>query len=195
MIHRLWIDFETGGLNPLTCGLTQLAFIIEDKDGKVLDMGDFNIKPYEGSEVSATALKVTGKTYDEVMAYEDESEVLELFLSILAKHIDPMNYNVNFTIAGYNVAFDISFLEAWMARHNKKFFSYFNYHSVDPLAVMRILRFEEETNISSLRLLNVYKAIFDKEFDAHDAIADISATREIYYYLLANHVTLKRRDK
>ena len=49
---------------------------------------------------------------------------------------------------------------------------------------MRILRFEGKTNLDSLKLSSVYKAIFDEEFDAHDALADILATRKIYTYLL-----------
>jgi DNA polymerase III alpha subunit (gram-positive type) len=193
MIKRLWIDFETTGLDPAECGLTQLAYIIEDHEGKILDMGDFNIKPFEGAEISRKALEVTGKTYEEIFEYEEEGIVLDLFLEVLTKHINPLSRDENFTIAGYNVQFDMRFLDEWMQRHNKKFFSYFNYHTVDPLAIMRILRFEEETNLPSLKLSSVYKAIFEKDFDAHNAIADILATKDIYYYLLEHHFTLKRR--
>jgi len=182
-INRLHIDFETGGINPAVNGLTQLAFIIEDADGKVLDMGNFNIKPFEGSVVEPAALKVTGKTFDEVMSYEDESVVLQLFLSVLAKHINVMSYDENFTISGYNVAFDIGFLEAWMLRHNKKFFSYFNYRSVDPLAFLRILDWYGYTNLENYKLATVYKAIFDEELNAHDAIDDVDASRKILKYL------------
>ncbi len=193
MIRKLWLDFETGGLDPAVNGLTQMAFIIEGEDGQILDAGDFNIKPFEGSVVEPAALKVTGKNYDDVMGYEDEAVVLKLFLEILKKHINPLSYDENFTVAGYNVAFDIGFLDAWMVRCNKKFFTYFNYHSVDPLAIMRILRFEGETNLKSLKLSSVYEAIFNETFNAHDALADITATREIYKFLLENHFQLKRK--
>lgn len=192
-INRVWLDFETTGLEADKCGLTQLAFIIEDETGKVLEMGNFNIRPFEGCDIQRKALEITGKTYDEIMGYEDEAVVLDFFLKALAKHINPMSYDENFTIGAYNGHFDIQFLDAWMKRHNKKFFSYFNYHLVDPLAILRILRFENEVNLSSLKLAVVYEAIFDKTFDAHDAIADILATKEIYHYLLQNHIDFKRR--
>lgn len=193
MIKRLWIDFETGGLDPAVNGLTQLAFLIEDTEGNVIEKGAYDIKPFEGSVVEPKALQVTGKTFDEVMSFEDEEAILEDFLGILRKHINVLSRDENFTIAGYNVQFDIKFLEAWMSRHHKKFFSYFNYHSVDPLAILRILRFEEETNLESLKLAVAYKAIFDEEFDAHDALEDIVATQRIYHWLLGTYVDLKRR--
>lgn len=191
-MHRIWIDFETSGLDEKTCGLTQIAFIIEDDNGKVLDMGDFNIRPFEGADIQPTALKVTNKTYDEVMSYEDEGVVLEMFLTILEKHIDKTNRDQNFTVAAYNAQFDIKFLAEWMSRHNKNFFHYFNYHSIDPLALLRILRWENEVNLPSLKLSVVYKALFDEEFDAHDAIADILATKKVYAVLADTYLKLPR---
>ncbi len=183
VMHRIYIDKETTGLDPVVNGLTQLAFIIEDADGKILESGSFDIKPFEGSKVERKALEVTEKTYDEVMGYEDEGVVLERFLSILRRYINVMSYDENFTISGYNVAFDIGFLEAWMLRHNKKFFSYFNYRSVDPLAFLRILDWYGYTNLENYKLTTVYKAIFDEELNAHNAIDDIAASRKILKYL------------
>ena len=194
-MHRIWLDFETSGLDEKRCGLTQLAFIIEDFDGNVLDMGNFDIKPFEGAEVQPKALEVTGKTYDQVMSFEDEAVVLKLFLEILEKHIDPKIKDQNFTVAAYNAQFDIKFLAEWLARNGKNFFHYFNYHSVDPLALLRILRWENEVNLSSLKLSTVYKAVFDKEFDAHDALADILATKILYNFLKDNYLTLPRSKK
>jgi len=189
-MFRIWLDFETGGLDAKTCGLTQLAFLTVDEQGEVLDMGNFDIKPFEGSEVSPTALKVTNKTYDEVMGYEDEGIVLQLFLEILEKHINKMSRDENFTVGAYNGQFDVQFLAAWMERHNKKFFNYFNYHVNDPLALVRVLRWEGKVNIPSLKLSEVYKALFNEEFDAHDALADILATKRVHDRLVKDYLCL-----
>ena len=199
-ISRIWLDFETTGVPDINrgvhienIGLTQLAFVIEDEDGKVLEMGDYNICPFEGCDVQRKALEITGKNYDEIFTYEDEATVLKHFLAVVEKHINKMSYEENFTIGAYNGNFDIQFLDAWMKRHNKKFFSYFNYHMVDPLALLRILRFEKENNLESQKLSVVYKEVFGKEFDAHDAVADILATRELYYFLTENYINFQRR--
>lgn len=192
-MHKIWLDFETSGLDDKLCGITQLAFIIENEDGDVLDMGNYNIKPFEGALIQATALEVTGKTYDQVMSFENEAVVLEAFLFILEKHINPKMRDQNFTVAAYNSQFDVKFLSAWLERNGKNYFHYFNYHSVDPLALLRILRWENEVNLPSLKLSKVYKAIFDKEFDAHDALADILATKQVYYYLKDTYLTFPRR--
>ena len=193
-MHKVWLDFETSGLDNKTCGLTQLAFIIEDEDGKVLDMGDFDIRPFEGADIQATALHVTNKTYDQVMGFEDETVVLKMFLEILKKHIDPKVRDQNFTVAAYNSQFDVGFLSAWMERNGKNYFHYFNYHSVDPLALLRILRWEHEVNLPSLKLRAVYKAIFNEDFDAHNALEDILATKKVYDYLKTRYLNLPRRS-
>ncbi len=182
-MFRIYIDKETTGLNPAVNGLTQMAFIIEDEDGNIVRQDSFDIRPFEGSVIEPAALKITGKSYDDVMSYEDEAVVLDRFLAILREYIKPTSYEENFTIAGYNVAFDIGFLEAWMLRHNKKFFSYFNYRSVDPLAFLRILDWYGYTNLENYKLATVYKAIFDEELNAHEALADIIATRKVLKYL------------
>ncbi len=182
-MKKIWIDFETSGLNPQTCGITQMAYLIEAEDGTIIDEGEFNIKPFEGAEIQSEALKITGKTYDEVMAYPDEKDVLEEFLGQLRLYVDKMNKEDNLTIGAYNASFDIDFLRAWIDRYHRNFFTYFNYHACDPLALLRILRWEGKVNLQSLKLKTVYEAIFNKELKAHDASADIRATYEVYQFL------------
>lgn len=191
-IKKIWLDFETSGLDEKTCGITQLAFMILGEDGEVLDMGNYDIKPFEGAEIQPTALQVTGKTYDQIMGFEDEAVVLEHFLSIVLKHISKTNKDDNFTIGAYNAQFDVKFLAAWLERNKKNFFHYFNYHTNDPLAMLRILRWQGYVNIPSLKLSAAYKAVFDREFDAHDALADIMATRELYEFLIDNYIVKER---
>ena len=141
-MFRIWMDFETGGLDAQTCGLTQMAYIIEDSNRQIAEEGVYNIRPFEGSTVDPKALQVTNKTWDQVMSFPDEGEVLADFLSKLGGHIDKFNYDQNFTVGAYNANFDMGFLSAWMDRHNKKFYNYFNYHAVDPLALGSMVRFE-----------------------------------------------------
>ena len=192
-MRRIYLDFETTGLDPVACGLTQMAIIIEDDDREIKEMYNFNIKPFEGAEISKKALEVTNKSYDEIMTYPDERDVLIQFLAILDKHFDRTSRDDNWTICAYNGRFDVDFLSAWMERYAKNFFTYFNYHVVDPLALLRIMRFEEETNMNSLKLGLVYKEVFDETFDAHDAMADIIATRRLYLWLVENYLNFKRR--
>ena len=180
-------DVETSGLDSELCGLTQLSGIIY-VDGVQVDEFNFDIRPFEGAEIQKKALEVTGKTYDEVLAYTEEGEVFQEFIAILKKHINPMVYEDSLTPIAYNGNFDSGFMQAWFARQGKKFSNYLNYRLVDPLALLRILHLEGLTNLRSYTLLNTYKAIFDEEFDAHNSQADVQAMMKIYHHLMENYV-------
>ncbi len=186
-IKRLYLDVETTGLTAETCGLTQVAFIIE-VDGREHVTGNFDVRPFEGAIISKKALEVTNKSYDEVMSYPREEEVFETFIAILKEFIDPMTYGDDFTLIAYNAEFDQNFLIAWFERMGKKYSNYINYRKVDTLAILRILHCEGLANLSGYKLSNVYKEVFGEDFDAHDALADISATRRLHVWLVDNYL-------
>ena len=180
-------DVETSGLDKELCGLTQLSGVIYI-DGVQVDEFNFDIRPFEGAEIQKKALEVTGKTYDEVMNYTEESEVFQEFIAILKKHINPMIYEDSLTPLAYNGQFDNGFMQAWFERQGKKFSNYINYRLVDPLALLRVLHLEGLTNLPSYKLSLVYKAIFDEDFKAHDSQADVKAMMKIYNYLVDNYL-------
>ena len=192
-IKRLYLDVETTGLDPVACGLTQMACVLEI-DGKEMMSANFDIRPFEGAVVAKKALEVTGKSYDEVMSYPLEEVQFKVFLEMLKTYIDPMTYGDDFTLIAYNAEFDQNFMIAWFDRMGKKYSNYINYRKVDPLAFLRILHVEGLANLKSYKLLDVYNAIFDETFDAHDADADIKATIRVHKYLVENYM-MKPGDK
>lgn len=191
-IKRLYLDTETTGLDPVKCGLTQVAFVIEI-DGDEQMSGNFNIRPFEGAEITAKALKVTGKTYDEVMSYPDEEEVFNTFIEMLKSYIRPAEYGDDYTLIAYNAEFDQNFLMAWFDRMGKKYSNYINYRKVDPLAFLRILHVEGVSNLQSYKLSGVYKVVFNEEFNAHEADADIKATIRLYKWLVGKYLHHPRK--
>jgi len=186
-IKRLYLDVETTGLDHELCGLTQVAFVIEI-DGREMASANFNVRPFEGAEVHKKALEVTGKTYDEVMSYPREDEVFATMLVMLKEYINPMIYGDDFTLIAYNAEFDQNFMIAWFGRMGKKYANYINYRKVDPLALLRILHVEGMANLPGYKLIEVYKAIFNEEFEAHDADADIKATIRVHKYLVEHYI-------
>ncbi len=188
MIKKLYLDVETTGLDPKKCGLTQLACVLEI-DGDEVMSANFNVKPFEGADIQKRALEVQGKTYDEVMGYQDESQVFVRFTEMLRVYIDPMVYGDDFTLIAYNAEFDQAFLQALFERQGRKYSNYVNYRKVDPLAFLRILHAEGLANQSSYKLADAYKAMFGETFKAHDADADIKATIRVYKYLVANYIS------
>ena len=194
MIKKLYLDVETTGLNPETAGLTQMACILEI-DGVEVMSANFDIKPFDGAEISKRALEVTGKTYDEIMTYPDEGKVLIQFMEMLKVYINPMVYGDDFTLIAYNAEFDQNFMIAWFERQGKKYANYINYRKCDPLALLRILHVEGIANLKGYKLSEVYEAIFGETFKAHDADADIKATVRVHKYLIEHYIRDPRGKK
>ena len=192
-IKRLYLDVETSGLDSEECGLTQMACVIEI-DGVEKARANFDIRPFEGCTVQKKALEVTNKTFDEVMSYPEEGEVFKTFIEMLKVYINPMVYGDDFTLVAYNAEFDQNFMIAWFERQGKKYSNYINFRKVDPLAFLRILHVEGLANLSSYKLSDVYEAIFNETFEAHDANADIQATIRVHKFLVENYM-MKPGDK
>ena len=188
MIKKLYLDVETTGLDSKKCGLTQVAYIIEI-DGNVMATGNMDVRPFEGAQITAKALEVTGKTYEEIMQYPLDEEQFKIFRAVLKTYINPMVYGDDFTLIAYNAEFDQNYLIEWFDRNGVKYSNYINYRKVDTLAILRILHAEGFANLKGYKLTEVYKAVFDEEFDAHDALADIEATKRLHEFLVENYLT------
>lgn len=69
----VFFDCETGGLDPKTCTLTQVAAVKatawQNGDVDISAPVNLLIKPVEGKELSQRALQVQGRTPEQVMAH------------------------------------------------------------------------------------------------------------------------------
>lgn len=176
----LWFDVETTGLDPISNDPIQIAGLIEI-DGEVMD--EFNIfcKPFDLENVSDEALEVNKITREEMSNFQEASEGKRELDIIMNNHIDKFNRNDKFYPGGYNVKFDIDFLAQWFKKHGDNYLgSYWNWRAIDPLPFLNVLAYKGELNLKNLKLETVCEH-FDIEFNAHDALSDIKATRELVY--------------
>ena len=94
-----------------------------------------------------------------------------------------------FQIVGYNTSFDIGFIKAWFKDNDAKFSDYFTYKDIDVFALVKHLRlFGLMIDCENDKLSTVCK-YFGIEIDAHDAMNDIVATRELYKYIVDQYIT------
>lgn len=201
---KIWyFDVETTGLSAYKNDIIQLAGIIEI-DGKVEDEFELKMKPIDPNNVDVRALEVNGITKmdlekDEYMlprtAYSKLCKTLEYF-------VDKFDKNDKFIPCGYNVDFDLGFLEQFFRKNGDNYFgSWVNRKaSKDPLPVLRYLKSIGNplvSGIEHLNLVEVCKAFGIKSFDAHNAKADIKATRDLTkildaglsFELMPKHIT------
>lgn len=183
----IFIDTETGGVNPEKAALIQLSGIIRI-DKKDVEKFNFYIKPFENSEVTEKALEVQGRTLEELKTdkYVEEKEVYKQFINLLDKYIDKYDRTDKFIVAGYNVRFDVDILKAFFQRHENNFlFSYLDSSMLDPLYSIRLLQIAEVLPVLENNKLETWCKHFGIELKAHDSLEDIEATKKLIGKLIS----------
>lgn len=172
----LWMDCETGGLEPDWHEMLTIAGIIEI-DKKVVDEFYFKIRPNFPKRLEPSALKVNGLTYTEVMDFEYSGSI---YHELKRKFIKYGLRNDRLIVAGHNVAsFDRKFLDKFFEYHNCKTLHYWlSYHSLDTMSVAAWLKYVGKLDIDSLKLTSLCQ-YFNIELKAHDALEDIRATKQL----------------
>ena len=183
----IFIDTETGGVNPEKAALIQLSGIIRI-DKKDVEKFNFYIKPFENSEVTEKALEVQGRTLEELKTdkYVEEKEVYKQFIELLDKYVDKYDRTDKFVVAGYNVRFDVDILKAFFQRHGNNFlFSYLDSSMLDPLYSIRLLQIAEILPVLENNKLETWCKHFGIELKAHDSLEDIEATKKLIGKLIS----------
>ena len=183
----IFIDTETGGVNPEKAALIQLSGIIRIHK-KDVEKFNFYIKPFENSEVNEKALEVQGRTLEELKTdkYVEEKEVYKQFINLLDKYIDKYDRTDKFIVAGYNVRFDVDILKAFFQRHGNNFlFSYLDSSMLDPLYSIRLLQIAEVLPVLENNKLETWCKHFGIELKAHDSLEDIEATKKLIGKLIS----------
>ena len=192
----LYIDSETGGTNPEKSALIQLSGIIEI-DGIEKEKFNFYVKPFENSEVNEEALQVQNRTFEELKddKYVNEKEVYTDFVSILDKYVNKYDKNDKFLVSGFNVNFDVNMLKAFFVRnHNPFLFSYIESptFALDPMLIITFLQMANIIPKLENNKLGTLCKYFNIDFQAHDSLEDIVATKKLIKKIVSILETCKK---
>lgn len=179
----LYFDVETTGLNPRVNDIVQLAGIIEI-DGEIKERFNYRIQPFSFENISQEALDITGNTIEGLKNHTKPFVIYKELINMFSRYVDKFNKADKFVPVGYNVNFDIGFLREWFIKNGDLYYgSWINYKYVDPLAVFYMLESIGKVNYPDYKLSTVCEHL-GFSIDAHDALSDISATRDVYKYLV-----------
>lgn len=182
MTYICWTDLETTGLNPKVNGITQLAILIE-KNGEVLEEREFMVKPLRATVVDPKALEVQGITLDELDTYTPVKAVHSQLILMLKTYVSPYDKYSKLVLAGHNIGFDDEFLRAMFRSLGDKYYgSWFYPARIDTLSLVGEWLLKENPMLPNYQLDTLCKH-FGIELEAHKAMNDIKATRELYYKL------------
>ena len=162
--------------------LVQLAWQINDKEGKLINNKSFLVKPdnftipYNSEKVHGISTKIAlEKGIDLIIALKD-----------FEKDIKKCKY-----IIGHNINFDKNILGAEFYRKNIES-DLLNKISIDTGHISKQycnLKGGFGGGLKMPKLTELYEILFGKKFsDAHDAAYDVNATAKSFFYLLKKEV-------
>lgn len=177
-----YFDIETSGLDSKINDILTLSGLIEI-DGEVKETIDLKIQPFNWESISDEALKVNGLTREEIKTFLPPREAFLKIQSLFKKYVDPYKKNKTsedkLLPAGYNVKFDIDFLNQFWKKNNDNYFgSFIDYHALDLASIVLFLKYKGLLKFPGYKLVDVANAL-GITFKAHEASEDIRITREI----------------
>ena len=182
----LWIDTETGGTEPKTDALLQLAALIE-VEGEIVDEINLKMQPFKNKVVSVDAIKTNGLSMEKIKTFEKPEKAYMHFYDFLSKHGKRKNKAERFVMAGYNSDFDCRFLSQWFEDISGGPYAYWDFlqfSPIDPLSTIRGMRYGGVIDIPNT-MLETCCDYFGIKIDAHDALSDIRATRELTHIVFS----------
>ena len=183
MNKLIYIDVETTGLSAKRNDIIQLAGIIEI-DKEVVDYFNIRVQPHNYANIEQAALNVNKRTVEEIKTFQSPREAYKDFTSLLSKYINKFDKNDKAYMIAYNGRFDLEFLHEWFIKCGDKYFgSFFNWRVIDPIQMVDWMQLKGALTLTD-RKLETLCEYFGIELDAHDAMRDIEATRELTQKLL-----------
>ena len=188
-----FVDTETNGLDPKVHSPWQIAGIVESKHFK--ENGSINIKmsPFLPEKSAPKALEL-GQIDGEQLTVEhfkkmQSSQVgLKKLTDFLKTYCDTFNKNDKMIIVGYNVGFDKDMLyHFWKRCSSNYFFSFFEKYVIDVFAFVQPLWLTGVIDTPNCKLSTICD-YYGIKIDAHDALSDIEATRELFYKITAPYL-------
>ncbi|HEX5419605.1 MAG TPA: exonuclease domain-containing protein, partial [Gammaproteobacteria bacterium] len=118
------IDVETGGFNPATDALLEVASVMlclnEAGDLELGERTRYLVKPFPGSRLEPASLQITGiDPYHPLRPAIEEDEALRRLFQEVRKEVKAQKCN-RAILVGHNAFFDLQFLNAAVARTNVK---------------------------------------------------------------------------
>jgi DNA polymerase III alpha subunit (gram-positive type) len=177
--YTFWFDTETTGLDVQKNFVFQIAYIIK-KDSEVLIEKTIECRPdnYDNFVFDDKACKTHGYSNEQITAMQSETEGFKEFISDL-KQFD----GIQLTNCGFNVIFDIRFINAMFARNNMTaddYYKIFRYKYLDVYWMAWQLRKDGKLPLKSLGLENICDYFNIDHSGAHHAMVDIKNTIKVY---------------
>lgn len=173
------VDVETGGFNPRTDALLEVAAVIVELDaqGKLVpaERHRYLVKPFEGANLEPASLQITGiDPFHPLRAALDEHEALKRLFKEVRRAIKAADCK-RAVLVGHNSFFDLQFINAAVERCQIKRNPFHPFSSFDTATLAGVAF--GQTVLS--RAVEAAGAAWDEE-SAHSALYDAEQTTFLF---------------
>jgi DNA polymerase-3 subunit epsilon len=176
----LFIDTETGGVNPQEHSLLSIAMVVW-KENTIVDAVEVLINEQWGVS-TPEALAINKIKLSEHYKMADLPHIaiskMDVFLN---KHYSP---NEKITLAGHNINFDINFIMRFLLNHSYNYNDRFSYRSIDTATILYYLYLAGRIKQRTLSSQEAFDLFGIKNIDRHTALGDARATANLFTVLL-----------
>lgn len=185
----LYFDTETTGTSHFKHEITQFAAIIEI-DGVVKEEINLRCQPKDWDAIDPGALETTGVTIEQLKTFDSPEIMFTKIKQTLRKYVGKYDRMPDkFYPAGHNVSFDLDFLNAFFKQYgdfdDQKWgiTGYQNWRAIDSRIFSNFLLAAGKLDCRDAKLGTLCQE-FGIEIDAHDALSDIRATRQLIQQMM-----------
>jgi DNA polymerase III epsilon subunit-like protein len=173
--NLFFFDCETGGLNPAVADMVEVACIVTDPSGQLV-LNEYSAKVIPKKPVDAGAARINGYTTEKWAA-----EAIDLDIAM----VKMLGLGRDAVFVAHNTPFDWSFFEMAMAQRSQRWNG--DYHKIDTVALATPLL--KAGHVPNLKLVTL-SAHFGIEHEAHRAMGDARACREVYLKLMEMYASV-----
>lgn len=173
--NLFFFDCETGGLNPAVADMVEVACIVTDPSGQHV-LNEYSAKVIPKKPVDPGAARINGYTTEKWA-----SEAIDLDIAM----VKMLGLGRDSVFVAHNTPFDWSFFEMAMAQRSQRWNG--DYHKIDTVALATPLL--KAGHVPNLKLVTL-SAHFGIEHEAHRAMGDARACREVYLKLMEMYVSV-----
>lgn len=177
----LFIDTETGGLDPDKHSLLSIAMVVWE-NREIIDYQEILIND---GILSATQEALSINKIDlekHKQSAVSSSQAMDEIRSFIGKHFPGQG---KITLAGHNVHFDANFLKVFFSSNNKDFSKYFSHRIIDTSSILYYLYlagYIKQRAISSDEAFDLFDISVEGR---HTALGDAIATAKLFTKLLS----------
>ena len=176
----LFIDTETGGLDPDKHSLLSVAMVIWE-NMEIIDSLELMINDGKLSvtEEALAINKIDIENHKKTAI--SPSQAIEKILLFIGKHFSQQG---GITIAGHNVQFDLGFLKILFSSNNKDFSKFFSHRIIDTSSILHYMYLAGHIEQRAISSDEAFELFDIKVEGRHTALGDAVATAKLFSELL-----------